>query len=113
MHGTELSNLKENLARAKKLLRSSPRDLREAREEEVQKLEAAVKRAESTVNRDRQEQVTRVAMDKVKKEEQEKQKQGKSGWYLKNCAYEICLFPTATQICQSSRKERTSSQSTP
>ncbi|KLO17037.1 DUF947-domain-containing protein [Schizopora paradoxa] len=92
MHGTELSNLKENLARAKKLLRSSPRDLREAREDEVQKLEAALKRAESTVNRDRQEQVTRVALEKVKKEEQEKQKQGKSGWWMKDSAKKELLL---------------------
>lgn len=85
MHGTELSSLKENLARAKKLLLSSPRDLREAREEEVERLEAAVKRAESTVNRDRHEHVTRTAMERVKKDEQERQKQGKSGWWLKDC----------------------------
>jgi len=86
LHATELSTLKDNLKRAKKMLRSSPRNLREAREAEVQRLEVAVKRAESSVNRDRQEQVARIAMDNVKKEEQGRREQGKTGYWLKDSA---------------------------
>lgn len=111
LHENELSTLKENLKRAKKLLRSSPRDLLEAREEEVQRLEAAVKRAESSVNRDRQEQVTQTAMEKLRKEEQEKQKQGKSGWWLKDCAYEFNPVPSVAHFLRSSRKEGSRPQS--
>ena len=47
MHQTELGTLKENLKRARKLLVTSPRDLRPEREAEVQRLERAVKRASS------------------------------------------------------------------
>ena len=84
MHKTELSTLKENLKRAKKMLASSPRDQREEREEEVARLEQAVKRAESSVNRDKREQVEQDALQKVKEEEKEKRKAGKGAWHMKD-----------------------------
>lgn len=82
--------LKENLKRAKKLLRSSPRDQREEREEEVQRLERALKRAESSVNRDRREQVEREALEKATIEEKARRKQGKGEWHMKDCEPSVC-----------------------
>lgn len=82
-HKTELSALRETLKQARKLLASSPRDLRSEREREVYRLEQAVKRAESMVNRDRLQQVEREALSKVKKEEQQKRTQGKGEWWMK------------------------------
>lgn len=67
------------------MLASSPRDLREERQEEVNRLELAVKRAESSVNRDRREMVERDALSTYEKEEREKRKQGKGGWWMKGC----------------------------
>lgn len=89
MHKTELSTLKENLKRAKKMLASSPRDQREEREEEVARLEQAVKRAESSVNRDKREQVEQDALQKVKEEEKEKRKAGKGAWHMKDSKVEF------------------------
>ncbi|ESK97921.1 phenylalanyl-trna synthetase [Moniliophthora roreri MCA 2997] len=85
-HETELATLRENLKRARKLLSSSPRDLRADREAEVQRLELAVKRAESAVNRDRQRQAERDALMNAKKEEREKRKEGKGNWWMKKSA---------------------------
>ena len=85
MHKTELSTLKENLKRAKKMLASSSRDQREEREQEVAKSEQAVKRAESNVNRDKREQIELDALGKVKQEEKEKRKAGKGAWHMKDC----------------------------
>ena len=84
LHHEELSTLKENLKRARKLLVNSPRDLRQEREAEVERLERAVKRAESAVNKDRREKVEMEALSKAAKEEREKRKQGKKAWYMKN-----------------------------
>ena len=85
MHMDEKKTLKEQLKRAKKLLASSPKDLRKEREEEVQRLELAVKRAESTVNKGNKDRIEQEALDRLKKEEREKRKAGKGAWYLKNC----------------------------
>ncbi|KAF8168144.1 hypothetical protein B0H34DRAFT_48463 [Crassisporium funariophilum] len=82
-HKKELATLRETLKQAYKLLASSPRDLRSEREHEVYRLEQAVKRAESLVNRDRLDQIQREALSKVKKEEHGKREQGKGSWYLK------------------------------
>ncbi|KAK0446413.1 uncharacterized protein EV420DRAFT_1570547 [Desarmillaria tabescens] len=82
-HKDELQILRENLKRARKLLVSSPKHLRSERENEVERLELAVKRAESAVNKDRREEVDRAALDKLKKEEKEKQGQGKGSWWMK------------------------------
>ena len=85
MHTTELSTLKENLKRAKRMLASSPRDQREEREHEVARLEQAVKRAESNVDRDRRERLEQDALRKAKQEEKEKRKTGKGAWHMKEC----------------------------
>ena len=66
------------------MLASSPRNQREEREEEVAKLERAVKRAESNVNRDKREQVEQDALQKVKQEEKEKRRAGKGAWHMKD-----------------------------
>ncbi|KAL1951864.1 hypothetical protein VTO73DRAFT_1013 [Trametes versicolor] len=84
MHAQEMKTLRENLKRARKLLTNSPRDLREEREAEVERLERAVKRAESAVNRDRQDKVQFEALGRAKKEEQGKQKEGKKAWHMKD-----------------------------
>ena len=90
MHKQEYDALKENLKRARNLLRSSPRDQRVEREEEVERLERAFKKAESLVNRDRKEEIERRALEQAQKEERERRKAGKGNWYLKNCK---ALFP--------------------
>jgi ribosomal RNA-processing protein 36 len=81
----ELSILRESLKRARKLLGSSPRELREDRQREVNRLELALKRAESAVNKNRRETVESDALNKIAKQEREKRKQGKAGWWMKNC----------------------------
>ena len=71
---------------------SSPRDQRAEREAEVDRLERAVKRAESAVNRDKRERVEQEAIAKAMHEEKEKRKQGKGAFYLKDgtpCALPI------------------------
>ncbi|KAJ3532522.1 hypothetical protein NM688_g7407 [Phlebia brevispora] len=83
LHKDELTTLKDNLKRARRMLASSPRDQREAREAEVQRLERTVKRAESTVNKDKRDQIEQSAMQKAHQEEREKRKQGKGAWYMK------------------------------
>lgn len=75
----ELNTLKETLKRTRKMTSLSPGD----RAREVQRLELAVKRMESLVNRDRQDKIQMEALHKAKKEEREMQKQGKQGWWMK------------------------------
>ncbi|KAF8898789.1 hypothetical protein BD779DRAFT_1485553 [Infundibulicybe gibba] len=82
-HKNELQTLRESLKRARKSLASSPRDLREERAQEVYRLEQAVKRAESLVNKDRRDRIEQEALGKISKEEKEKRKQGKAGWWMK------------------------------
>jgi ribosomal RNA-processing protein 36 len=82
-HKTELAALRETLKQARKLLASSPKHLRSERETEVYRLEQAIKRAESMVNKDRLDQVKRDALGKAKKEEELKRQQGKGKWFLK------------------------------
>ncbi|KAG2342200.1 hypothetical protein BDR05DRAFT_964514 [Suillus weaverae] len=84
LHTSELSTLRSNLSLARKLLLNSPKDLRAAREREVGRLELAVKRAESGVNRDKREKVEMEALERVGKEEREKRKKGKAGWWMKS-----------------------------
>jgi len=67
------------------LLASSPRDLRDERQQEVNRLELAMKRAESSVNKDRREVVEQMALSQAIKEEQDRQKRGKGGWWMKEC----------------------------
>lgn len=89
MHKTELSTLKENLKRARRMLRSSPHNQREEREQEVAKLEQAFKRAESNVNRDKREKIEEDALQRAKQEEKERRKTGKRSWYMKECEAEF------------------------
>ncbi|KZV77073.1 DUF947-domain-containing protein [Peniophora sp. CONT] len=84
LHKDELSTLRENLKRARKLVVSSPRDQRTEREAEVERLERAVKRAESAVNRDKRERVEQEAIASATREEKEKRKHGKGAFYLKD-----------------------------
>ena len=93
MHSQEMHTLKENLKRARKLLATSPRHLREEREQEVQRLERAYKRAESMVSKDRQEKIEQEALERAAKEEKEKRKAGKKAWYMKTCTYDHTLAP--------------------
>ena len=48
-------------------------------------LEGAVKRAESTVNKDRREAIESAALQKAWQEEKERQKAGKKAWHMKDC----------------------------
>lgn len=52
-----------------------------------QRLDRAVKRAESTLEREKREAVERDAIHKAKKDERLKRAQGKKAWYLKKGAY--------------------------
>ncbi|KAI6099328.1 hypothetical protein EV401DRAFT_2215597 [Pisolithus croceorrhizus] len=83
LHTNELETLRKNYKAARKLLANSPRDLRPAREEEVKRLELAVKRAESAVNRDARETVEAEALQRVTQAEKQKRKQGKGAWFMK------------------------------
>ncbi|KAI6039326.1 hypothetical protein EDC04DRAFT_2686221 [Pisolithus marmoratus] len=83
LHTNELQTLRENYKTARKLLANSPHDLRPAREEEVKRLELAVKRAESAVNRDTRERVEVEALQKVAQAEKHKRKEGKGAWFMK------------------------------
>ncbi|KIK93335.1 hypothetical protein PAXRUDRAFT_829070 [Paxillus rubicundulus Ve08.2h10] len=83
LHSSELKTLRENLKRARKLLVSTPSNLRAEREEEVKRLELAVKRAESAVNRDTRERIDAEALQSAKHAEKEKRNHGKSDWWMK------------------------------
>ena len=84
MRDGELTTLRDNLKRARKLLASSPRHLREEREAEVERLALAMKRAESSVNRDKRERVEQEALTVAKKEEHVKRQKGKRAYWLKD-----------------------------
>lgn len=101
IHSSELKTLRENLKRAKKLLISSPRDLREERQEEVGRLELAVKRAESNVNKDQREMVEKKALSQIAKDERDKRKQGKGGWWMKEGKIDVTIL--ALQMAHVSR----------
>ena len=85
IHVTELKTLRENIKRAKKLLVSSPRDLHEERQQEVTRLELALKRTESSVNKDRREMAEQKALSQAAREERDKRRRGKGGWWMKEC----------------------------
>ena len=94
LHASELAALRDDYKRARKLLANSPRELRAAREEEVRRLERAVKRAESAVHRDTRDKVEAEALRKAAQAEREGRKQGKGAWFMKQCAlsaYVRCL----------------------
>jgi len=83
MREGELATLRDNLKRARKLLTSSPLHLRAEREAEVERLALAVKRTESSVNRNKRESVEQEALSAIKKEEQKKRQKGKKAFWLK------------------------------
>ena len=85
LNASELTALRDNLKHARKLLKTSPHHLHAEREQEVNRLELAVKRLESVVNRDRREKIEQQALRTVAKEEQEKRKHGKREWWMKKC----------------------------
>jgi ribosomal RNA-processing protein 36 len=85
VRNNELSTLRGHVKRARKLLANSPSHLRVEREEEVKRLEHAMKGAESAVNLDNRERVELEALQSAKKTEEEKRKQGKAGWWMKRC----------------------------
>jgi ribosomal RNA-processing protein 36 len=95
MRQDELVALRDNLKRARKLLASSPRHLRQEREAEVERLALAVKRGESSVNRDKRERVEREALSAITKEERDKRQKGKKSYWLKNGTC-FCLSPAIT-----------------
>jgi ribosomal RNA-processing protein 36 len=90
IHRNELKTLRGNLKQARKLLLTSPHDLRLERELEVNRLEMAVKRGESAVNQDTREKVEQEALSKMSKQEREKRKQGKGKWWMKECECYSC-----------------------
>ncbi|KAF8922582.1 hypothetical protein CPB85DRAFT_1372164 [Mucidula mucida] len=105
-HKNELQTLRENAKLARKLLQSSPKHLREEREAEVSKLELAVKRAESNVNRDKRTQIEREALQRVKKDEKEKRQQGKQSWYMKESEKKTMLTKARYEALAASGGER-------
>jgi hypothetical protein len=84
LRAAEHAELRSSLKLARTRLASSPRDQRDARAAEVRRLEAALVRAESAVNRDRRERVEREALEAAKKAEHAKQKEGKGAWHMPN-----------------------------
>ncbi|KAJ3734787.1 hypothetical protein DFJ43DRAFT_1061580 [Lentinula guzmanii] len=82
-HKAELSTLRENLKRARKILASSPRDTKHEREVEVGRLELALKKAESTVNKDRRDTIEQEALRAARRQERTKQEAGKGKWFMK------------------------------
>ncbi|KAG1786596.1 uncharacterized protein HD556DRAFT_1042783 [Suillus plorans] len=106
LHTSELSTLRSNLSLARKLLLNSPKELRAAREREVGRLELAVKRAESSVNRDKREKVEMEALDRVGREEREKRKKGKAGWWMKSAEKKELLMKARYDAIASSGGKR-------
>lgn len=92
VHISELNVLRENIKRARKMVLSSPRDQRSEWEAEVARLERALKRSESVVNRDKSEKVDRDALNKIAQDEKEKRAQGKGRWFMKDGIYLFVLF---------------------
>jgi ribosomal RNA-processing protein 36 len=91
MHKGELEVLRDNLKRARKLLASSPRHLHSEREAEVERLALAVKRTESSINRDKREKVEQEALSAITKEERNKRQKGKKAFWLKKGGSRHCL----------------------
>lgn len=58
--------------------------MREEKEEETRRAEQALKRAESNVQRLEREERERRVLAKVRKDEREKQEEGKKGWWMKD-----------------------------
>lgn len=108
-HKTELQTLKDNLKRANRLLSSSPRDQLEERQAEVERLERAVKRTESLVNRDRQDAIQQDALSRVKAQEKAKRADGKGAWHMKKGkSLSMCRCSDVLTVCVQARNVRSS-----
>lgn len=79
---------------------NSPQNSFDERDKEVKRLELAVKRAESMVNKDRQDMTEREALLKLTSEEKEKRNQGKQHWWLKECK---CCHHATFKVCYNLR----------
>lgn len=86
VHENELKTLREHAKRARVLVKTAPNDLREEWERELGRLQLAMKRAESAVNRDKKSKIEQEALSKITKEEHEKRKKGKRSWWMKECS---------------------------
>ncbi|KAG2129097.1 hypothetical protein DEU56DRAFT_497431 [Suillus clintonianus] len=106
LYTDELKTLRSNLSRARKLLLNSPKDLRQEREREVGRLELAVKRGESSVNRDKREKVEMEALERIGREEREKRKKGKAGWWMKSAEKKELLIKARYEDIASSGGKR-------
>ena len=98
LRNDELSTLRAHVKRARKLLANPPPHLRAEREEEVKRLEHAMKRAESVVNLDNRARVELKALQSAKQTEKEKREQGKAGWWMKRCKRSIQPRPSLAFI---------------
>lgn len=72
--------------------------MREERAAEVTRLERALKRTESAVDRSKREKRSREALARAKREEREKQEKGKGGWYMKECTFSYLHSRSINQI---------------
>lgn len=59
--------------------------MRQELETEISRLERALKRAESSVQKSEREKRERKALMEAEKAEREKRAQGKGSWYMKKC----------------------------
>jgi ribosomal RNA-processing protein 36 len=82
-HQNELQILRDELNKAKRLLSSAPKISRTEHQREIDRLERAVKRAETSVHRDKKERIEQEAIQNAKREEFEKRKHGKGQWHMK------------------------------
>lgn len=81
----EVPTLKGSLNATRKALLSSPREMRPELETEISRLERALKRAESSVQKSDRDKRERKALMEAEKAEREKRAQGKGSWYMKKC----------------------------
>ena len=79
---SEVASLKLALKAARKAAANSSKVTKEAREEEVRKLQKALKRTESMVEKSRRDVRERETISEVKKQEKKKQEDGKKPWYM-------------------------------
>jgi ribosomal RNA-processing protein 36 len=79
----EVPVLKSSLIAARKTLATSPRTDRREKEEDAMKLERALKRAESGVQKWKKEERERKVLDHAVREERAKRTEGKRNWWMK------------------------------
>lgn len=84
MQKQEASTLRKELREAKKALEQTDGPTWRV-EKRVQDLRRTLNRTEGMIKRNRQETREREIISKAKKEEREKQSQGKKAWHMKEC----------------------------